>query len=62
MAKRSVEAFAARYVADLIESYPPNEADLAGELFTFEDREALRLELRRRANALMAAAEKKESD
>lgn|GEM_PF-5132622 len=57
MEKPRVQAFANRYVAELIENAPPNEIDLASAVVSKMDREAVYRVLRQIRERLLTEAE-----
>ncbi len=57
MTKARLQAFAARYAAELIAESPPEPADFLGEGFTAEDRVAVYKELKVLIDRLQIEAE-----
>lgn len=57
MEKPRIQAFANRYVADLIDGAPPNEVDLAAEVISKKDREAVYRVLKQIRERLITEAE-----
>ncbi len=57
MEKPKIQAFANRYVAELIENMPPNEIDLAEEVVSKKDREAVYRVLKQIRERLITEAE-----
>ncbi|SDF22194.1 hypothetical protein [Phytopseudomonas seleniipraecipitans] len=59
--KPKLQAFANRYVAELIVSAPPNEVDFVGEAFSANDRVTVYRVLEKVRERLLAEAEQLES-